>query len=75
MAPTADAPPTPQAKDALSKRFSVRGIPMLVFLRKDGTLISTDGRALVMNDSKPSAFPWPGKTQDSAAAEGGCVVV
>ena len=60
------------AKDALSKRYSVRGIPMLVLLRKDGSVISTEGRALVTHDATPSAFPWPGTA--AAAPAGGCVI-
>jgi hypothetical protein len=39
-----------EAQKKLSERFSVRGIPALVFISSDGSVISTDGRGLVMQD-------------------------
>merc|ERR1712014_105404 len=44
-----------KAKDALSKQFGVRGIPTLVLLDEYASLISTNGRALIM---EPENFPW-----------------
>merc|ERR1712159_200253 len=44
-------------KNALSKKFKVRGIPTLVILDgKTGETITLDGRAGV--SSEPEAFPW-----------------
>jgi len=45
-------------KDALSKKFKVRGIPSLVVLDEDGSTITTDGRSAVMEDPEGAAFPW-----------------
>lgn len=43
-------------KDDLSSIFQVQGIPTLVLLKPDGTLISQDGREAV--GYGPEAFPW-----------------
>ncbi|MDC0510792.1 thioredoxin-like domain-containing protein, partial [bacterium] len=42
-------------KAALSKKFKVNGIPSLVVLQPDGTLITTEGRGKI---GKPEAYPW-----------------
>lgn len=44
----------------LSSTFSVRGIPTLVLLRKDGTLLTTGGVAAVMSDPTAAKFPYAG---------------
>merc|ERR1719473_1879377 len=44
-------------KDRLSQKFSVKGIPTLVLLGSDGTLITTDGRGHVMSDPKGNWVP------------------
>merc|ERR1712230_115826 len=51
-------------KNALSKKFKVRGIPTLVILDgKTGETITLDGRDGV--SSEPEAFPWkPPSVQD-----------
>jgi len=46
------------AKDALSKKFKVSGIPSLVILDEDGSTITTDGRAAVSEDPTGEEFPW-----------------
>merc|ERR1711975_132837 len=46
------------AKDALSKKFKVQGIPTFVIVGKDGEVITTDGRSAVMDDPKGDKFPW-----------------
>ena len=43
-------------KDALSEMFSVRGIPTLVFVRRDGSILSSAGRSLVTGQG--DAYPW-----------------
>ena len=43
-------------RDALSKDFGVRSIPTLIFVRRDGSILTRDGRALVASDG--SAYPW-----------------
>lgn len=52
-----------EEKAELSSIFGVRGIPTLVFIAPDGTLITADGRSKVSAD--PDAFPWPPKPWDS----------
>merc|ERR1712225_45567 len=46
------------AKEALSKKFKVQGIPTLVIIDKDGTTITTDGRSAVTEDPTGQNFPW-----------------
>lgn len=43
-------------KGALGQAFNVTGIPTLVFLDKDGSVITLEGRKKVMSD--PDGFPW-----------------
>eukprot|EP00939_MAST-03C_sp_MAST-3C-sp1_P004723 g4723.t1 len=43
-------------KTKLSEMYEVEGIPTLVLLKPDGSLISTDGRSLV--SAGADAFPW-----------------
>merc|ERR1719164_217194 len=47
-----------ERKNALSKQFKVRGIPTLVILDVDGSVITTDGREAVTEDPTGDAFPW-----------------
>jgi len=46
------------AKDKLSKKFKVSGIPSLIVLDEDGTLITADGRSAVSEDPTGEDFPW-----------------
>jgi len=46
------------AKEALSKKFKVQGIPTLVIIDKDGNTITTDGRSAVTEDPEGENFPW-----------------
>eukprot|EP00300_Choanocystis_sp_HF-7_P041208 c7878_g1_i2.p1 GENE.c7878_g1_i2~~c7878_g1_i2.p1 ORF type:complete len:187 (+),score=30.38 c7878_g1_i2:29-589(+) len=46
------------AKETLAKLFGVKGIPMLVIVDSDGTIITTDGRNAVENDRSGKNFPW-----------------
>merc|ERR1711881_324529 len=46
------------AKEALSKKFKVQGIPTLVIIDKDGNTITTDGRSAVTEDPTGEKFPW-----------------
>ena len=57
-------------KGALGQAFSVTGIPTLVWLDKDGSLITLDGRKKVMQE--PDKFPWT-EDRPKAAAAGGVV--
>ena len=41
--------------------FQVRGIPTLVILDADGSVITTDGREAVTEDPTGAAFPWKPK--------------
>ena len=45
----------------LAKFLEIRGIPALVFLGKDGEIISKNGRMLVENDPDGYLFPWDSK--------------
>eukprot|EP00668_Euglena_longa_P029114 GGOE01036458.1.p1 GENE.GGOE01036458.1~~GGOE01036458.1.p1 ORF type:complete len:184 (-),score=58.05 GGOE01036458.1:138-689(-) len=51
----------------LSDHFSVRGIPTLVLLDHDGSVITTAGTSLLMGDPTGAEFPWRGKTPLSSA--------
>ena len=42
----------------LSKKFKVNGIPSLVVLDEDGSLITLDGRSKVTEDPTGQSFPW-----------------
>jgi nucleoredoxin len=46
------------AKDKLSSTFGVSGIPMLVVLDTDGSVLSKKGRNLVSSDPEGMNFPW-----------------
>jgi len=45
-------------KDQLSSMFGVNGIPSFVVIDKDGSTITTNGRAAVSNDPEGLEFPW-----------------
>jgi nucleoredoxin len=45
-------------KGKLSSKFGVAGIPMLIVLDTDGTLMSKKGRNLVSSDPEGLRFPW-----------------
>jgi len=42
----------------LSERFGVSGIPYLVVLKSDGTVITTDGRSAVQGQGPPVVKTW-----------------
>merc|ERR1712078_223849 len=45
-------------KAQLSSMFGVRGIPALVIIDKDGSVITTEGRSAVSSDPEGAKFPW-----------------
>jgi len=49
------------AKNKLSKKFKVQGIPTLVLLDEDGNVITTDARSAVSKDPEGENFPWKPK--------------
>lgn len=51
-----------ERKNKLSKQFNVQGIPTLVVVDSDGSLITADGRTGVDEDPSGADFPWKPKT-------------
>eukprot|EP00928_Gymnodinium_smaydae_P023284 TRINITY_DN19275_c1_g1_i2.p1 TRINITY_DN19275_c1_g1~~TRINITY_DN19275_c1_g1_i2.p1 ORF type:complete len:464 (+),score=50.85 TRINITY_DN19275_c1_g1_i2:190-1392(+) len=49
-------------REALSKRYKVRGIPALIVLDASGSVIAKDGREAVTCDPTGEDFPWRPKT-------------
>merc|ERR1712046_53256 len=45
-------------KAQLSKLFGVRGIPALVIIDKDGSVITKEGGGAVSSDPQGAKFPW-----------------
>eukprot|EP00927_Polykrikos_kofoidii_P028232 TRINITY_DN2468_c0_g1_i1.p1 TRINITY_DN2468_c0_g1~~TRINITY_DN2468_c0_g1_i1.p1 ORF type:complete len:473 (+),score=93.50 TRINITY_DN2468_c0_g1_i1:86-1504(+) len=45
-------------KDAISKKFKIRGIPAVVLLDADANIITKDGRDMITSDPKGEDFPW-----------------
>lgn len=45
-------------KATLSSKYKVSGIPCLVVLNTDGSLITTQGRGKVASDPTGASFPW-----------------
>lgn len=50
-------------KDALSRKYGVTGIPMLIFLNEKGEVISTDGRQIVAQSQGDIEAVWSKLTQ------------
>jgi hypothetical protein len=48
-----------ESKTQLSTLFEVEGIPTFVVVKRDGTVVTTNGRSKVSSD--PDNFPWPPK--------------
>ena len=46
------------AKEKLSRKFKVAGIPTLVLLDEDANVINKDGRQAVLSDREGADFPW-----------------
>lgn len=58
-----------KAKDKLSKKFKVQGIPTLVVVDKNGETVTTSARNNVMQDPKGERFPWiPKKANEILAS-------
>merc|ERR1712073_237127 len=45
-------------KEQLSSLFGVRGIPAVIIIDKDGSVITKDGRASIGGDPTGENFPW-----------------
>eukprot|EP00501_MAST-03F_sp_TOSAG23-6_P002566 GSMAST32.ASY1.ANO1.2707.1 assembled CDS len=45
-------------KEKISQKFKIRGIPSLIILDTDGSVITKDGREAVTNDPEGVNFPW-----------------
>ena len=66
-------------KTELSSRYGVQGIPTLVVLNKDGSVITKNARQDMMTDPKGESFPWipksiPELIGSSFIAAGGAAV-
>jgi len=62
------------AKDELSSRFRIRGIPTLVIVDAAGNFITDDARGMVQADPAGESFPW--KKEGGPGGDdggGGCV--
>lgn len=55
-------------KEALSKKYKVRGIPSFVILDGEGKTITTEGRGAVSDDPTGENFPWTPPTAEEKAA-------
>ena len=55
-------------KERLEERFGVQGIPTLITVEADGSLISKDGRKGVTSD--PANFPWPTMVEEVQPEQG-----
>merc|ERR1719240_1851600 len=64
-----------KAKAQLSEKFGVSGIPTLVLLNSDGTLLDKNGRAKVMQDPKGTWVPAPRPVVANASAKASSVAV
>jgi len=51
-----------EKKDELNKKYKVGGIPTIVIVGADGSLISKDGRAAISKDPTGEEFPWKPKS-------------
>ena len=47
-----------EQKELLSSHFGVQGIPSLVIVDKDGSVISKEGRGAISGDPTGADFPW-----------------
>ncbi|KAI8465757.1 MAG: thioredoxin-like-domain-containing protein [Monoraphidium minutum] len=50
-------------RDTLSQKFKVQGIPTLVMMAPDTTILSANARAAVAVDALGLNFPWAGSTE------------
>lgn len=57
------------AKEKLSSKFGVSGIPMLVVLDTDGSVVTKKGRNLVSSDPQGANFPWKPKSVSEELGE------
>lgn len=49
-------------KQSLDKKFKVEGIPTIILLDSDGSVLNKNGREVVSNDPTGEDFPWRQKT-------------
>jgi len=62
-----------KGKEALSALFKVQGIPSFTIVDKDGSVITTDGRAAVSGDPTGEDFPWHPKPVSNLKAGPGSI--
>jgi nucleoredoxin len=57
-------------KQSLDKKFKVQGIPTIILLDSDGSVLNKDGRGAISNDPTGEDFPWRQKNFGRAAVLG-----
>lgn len=55
-----------RAANTLAERFSIQGIPSLIVLRPDGSVITTDGRTDVMVDPDSALAKWKNTSKENS---------
>jgi nucleoredoxin len=60
-------------KAQLSSMFGVRGIPALVIIDKDGSVITKEGRGAVSEDPEGVSFPWYPPAVANTKSGPGCI--
>ncbi|KAF8058839.1 hypothetical protein HT031_005407 [Scenedesmus sp. PABB004] len=55
-----------QLRSVLTRKFNVQGIPQLVMLAPDSTVLSANARGAVAIDPSGEKFPWAGATEPKA---------
>merc|ERR1711971_520602 len=60
-------------KDELSNHFGIEGIPSLIIVDKDGSVINKEGRTALSSDPTGAEFPWYPKPVGTVENDVNCV--
>jgi len=58
------------ARQALSRKVGVMGIPTLCIIDPEGNMINSNARAAVIKDPECAKFPWAGQQESALAGYG-----